>query len=93
MDELLWQRTLLQFIEIRFRPGVQVTNEEIQAYFDQVVSPAARAAHPGQPVALEDFRNQIETTLTGQRVDQEMDVWLKEARRHTDIVYHEEAFR
>ena len=50
------------------------------------VSPAARAAHPGQPVALEDFRDQIETTLTGQRVDQEMDTWLKEARRHTEIV-------
>lgn len=93
VDELLWERTLLQFVEIRFRPGVQVTNEEIQAYFDQVVSPAARAAHPGQPVALEDYRSQIETTLTGQRVDQEMDAWLKEARRHTDINYHEEAFQ
>jgi hypothetical protein len=93
VDELLWQRTLLQFIEIRFRPGVQVTSEEIQKYFDEVVSPAARAAHPGQPVALEDFRDQIETKLTGQRVDQEIDTWLKEARRHTDIAYHEEAFR
>ena len=93
VDELLWQRTLLQFIEIRFRPGIQITNEEIQTYFDRVVSPAARAAHPGQPVGLEDFRSQIETTLTGQRVDQEMDTWLKEARRHTDIAYHEEVFR
>ena len=26
VDELLWQRTLLQFIEIRFRPGIQITN-------------------------------------------------------------------
>jgi peptidyl-prolyl cis-trans isomerase SurA len=93
LDDLLWQRTLLQFIEVRFRPGIQISNEEIQTYFDQVVSPAARAAHPGQPVALEDFRNQIETTLAGQRVDRELDTWLKEARRHTDIAYHEEAFQ
>ena len=46
LDELLWQRTLLQLIEVRFRPGIQISNEEIQTYFDQVVSPAARAAHP-----------------------------------------------
>jgi hypothetical protein len=93
VDELLWQRTLLQFIEVRFRPGIQVTNEEIQKYFDEVVIHAARAAHPGQPVALEDYRDQIEKTLTGQRVDQEMDTWLKDARRHTDIVYRDEVFR
>lgn len=93
VDELLWQRTLLQFIEVRFRPGIQITSEEIEKYFEQVVLPAARAANPGQPPALEDYRQQIEKTLTGQRVDQEMDTWLKEARRHTDIVYHEEAFR
>jgi hypothetical protein len=70
-----------------------VTDEQIQDYFDKVVAPAARAAHPSQPVSLADFRDQIERTLTGQREDQEMDNWLKEARRRTEIVYHEEALR
>ncbi len=92
-DELLWQRTLLRFIEVRFRPGVQVSDKDIQDYFDRTVAPAARAAHPGQPVALEDYRAQIESTLTGQRVDQEVDTWLKNARRRTAIVYHEEALK
>jgi peptidyl-prolyl cis-trans isomerase SurA len=92
-DELLWQRTLLLFIEVRFRPGVQVSDPEIQDYFDKVVAPAAKAAHPGQPVALEDYRNQIEKKLAGERVDQDMDTWLKQARRRTGVVYHEEAFQ
>ena len=50
-DELLWQRGLLWFIDARFRLGVQVTDQEIQDYFEKVVKPAAEAAHPGNPVA------------------------------------------
>jgi len=92
-DELLWQRTLLRFIEVRFRPAVQVTDQEIQDYFDQVVAPAARTAHPGEPVALEDYRSEIEETLSGQRVDREVDAWLREARKRTEIVIHEDALR
>lgn len=91
-NELLWQRTLLRFIGIRFRPGVQVSDQDIQKYFDETVAPAARAAHPGEPVTLEDYRNQIEEKLTGDRADQEMDRWLNEARKRNEIVYHEEAF-
>jgi peptidyl-prolyl cis-trans isomerase SurA len=92
-DMLLWQRTLLLFIEVRFRPGVQVSDEDIQDYFNKVVRPAAEATHPGQPVALEDYRDNIEKTLAGERADQQMDNWLKEARRRTEIVFHEEVFR
>jgi hypothetical protein len=92
-DELLWQRTLLRFIEVRFRPAVQVSDQEIQDYFDQVVAPAARAAHPGEPVVLEDYRDQIEEKLSGQRVDKEVDTWLKEARKRNEIVIHEDALR
>jgi peptidyl-prolyl cis-trans isomerase SurA len=92
-DELLWQRTLLRFIQIRFRPGVQVSDDDIQKYFDQNVAPAARAAHPGQPVVLEDYRAGIEEKLTGDRVDQEMNNWLEGARTRNEIVFHEEVFR
>jgi hypothetical protein len=92
-DLLLWQRTLLLFIEVRFQSGVQVTGQDIQDYFDKVVKPAAEAAHPGQPIALEDYRDQIEQTLTGQRADRQMDTWLKEARNHTEIVFHDEVLR
>jgi peptidyl-prolyl cis-trans isomerase SurA len=92
-DMLLWQRTLLQFVSLRFRPGVQVTDQQIQDYFDRTVAPAARAAHPGQPVALEDFRAQIEEALAGQQADRDMDNWLTEARRRNEIVFHPEALQ
>ncbi|HWB85591.1 MAG TPA: hypothetical protein VG675_15710 [Bryobacteraceae bacterium] len=92
-DEMLWQSTLLQFIEVRFRPGVQVSDEEIQDYFDRIVKPEAAKAHPNEPVALEDYRDDIEEKLAGQRVDEQMDNWLKEAKKRTEIVYHDEAFQ
>jgi len=92
-DALLWQRTLLQFVDVRFRPAAQITAVEIQRYFDTVLAPKLRAAKPGQEIALDDYRDQIEDTLAAQREDREMDNWLREARRQTQIVYHDEAFQ
>lgn len=92
-DALLWQRTLLQFVDVRFRPAVQITADEIQRYFDTVLAPKLRAAKPGETPALDDYRDQIEDTLAGQREDREMDRWLREARLLTPIIYHDEAFQ
>jgi hypothetical protein len=91
--ELLWELTLTRFVDSRFLPGVQVTPEEIQKYFDSVVAPMARKAHPDQPVDLEDYRDEIETKLAGERADRDMDRWLKEARGRAAVIFHEEAFQ
>ena len=91
-DELLWQRTLLSFLDVRFRPSVQVSDKEIQDYFDKIVKPAFQAAHAGQTVSIDDYRDQIEATLTGQREDQEMTKWLDQAKKRTEIAYHNDAF-
>ena len=92
-DELLWQLTMLSFVDVRFRPSVQVTEQELRDYFEKVVKPVAQAAHPGESIQPEDYRQKMEETLTGNRADQEMDLWLRETRKRTDIVYHEEAFQ
>jgi hypothetical protein len=92
-DELLWQRTLLLFVQVRFETGVQFTDAEVEAYFEKTVKPAAEAAHPGQPVSIEDFREQIGKTLTGQRTDQQLDTWLRDVRHRANIVIHEETLQ
>ena len=92
-DELLWQLTLLRFVEVRFQPGVQITDEEIEDYFEKKVKPVAQLAHPGEEISLGDYRAEIEETLAGQRTDQEVDTWLKEMRQRTEIVYHDEALQ
>jgi peptidyl-prolyl cis-trans isomerase SurA len=92
-EELLRQLAMQMFIEIRFRPGVQVSDAEIEDYFHKSVESVARAAHPGKTPALEDYHDEIEEHLIGERVNQQLDAWLQQARKHIEVVYHEEALR
>ncbi len=93
LDALIWQRNLLDFTDIRFRPGVQVTDQEIRDYFDKAIKPAVEAAQPGKPLELADYRDPIEETLVGAKIDQEIDDWLKRARSRTEIIFHDEALQ
>jgi hypothetical protein len=90
---LAWQLTLLRFIGLRFRPGIQIGDPEIRKYFDEHMRAGLMAAHPGQTPSVEDYRAGIEQTLIDQAADQQMEQWLKEARRRTHIQYHDEVFR
>jgi hypothetical protein len=92
-DQLLWARRLMRFIGVRFRPGVRVPDTDIQKYFDEKVAPAARAAHPGENVSIEDYREQIEEKLAGDLADNEMNTWLAESRKRNEIVFHDEVFQ
>lgn len=34
-EQLLWQLTVLRFIDQRFRPGIDISDEEVRAYYSQ----------------------------------------------------------
>ena len=86
-NQLRKQLMLLRFIDVRFKPGVQVTEEEIRDYFEKYVQPSNPA---GQ---IDDYWEVIEEKLVDERADKEVDQWLKEARARADIQYHEEVFQ
>ena len=90
---LLWQATLVRFLDVRFRPGIQVGDEEIRNYFNEHLRPDLQKAQPGTALSLDDYRDRIEQTLIGQAVNQQVEQWLREARRRTRIVFHEDAFQ
>jgi len=92
-EQLHWQRTFASFVSLRFRAAVQVTDQDVEEYFDKTVAPAARAAKADGSITLDEFRDRIRSKLTGDREDQQMNQWLMEGRRRTAIVYHEEAFQ
>lgn len=92
-SHLLWQLTLLRFIEIRFRPAVEVTDAQIQAYFNQNVAELQKRAGTSRNLTLDDVRAQIRDILTEQGADKQLDEWLAEARKRTRIEFHEEAFQ
>ena len=90
---LLWQLTLLRFIDARFRPGVQVSDEEIRAYFESEQAKGEQTPSAGKQPRFEDLRDQIRETLTNQRVDRLLNDWLAAARKRAHIVFHQEAFQ
>lgn len=90
---LLWQLALLRFVDARFRPGVQVTDDEIRASFESELAKLEKEAAPGKKPKLEDLRDPIRETLINQRVDQQLDEWLDATRKRTRIQFHPEAFR
>lgn len=86
---LLWQLTLVRFIDLRFRPAIQVSAQDVQEYFRTEVLPKQK---PGQTVRLAEVRDQILQTLSAQRADQQLDEWLKHAKATTRIDYKKGVF-
>jgi hypothetical protein len=87
---LLWQLTLLRFIDYRFRPGIQIPDSDVQAYYRQQVSEWQQKGIKPIP-GLEESRAQIEEILTQKRIDQVLNQWIKDTRSQVTITYHDAA--
>lgn len=92
-DYLLMLRQFAQFTEIRFQPGIQVTEEEIRERFAKEAQNEADRSRNPQKINFEEMHDRIEQILTSERVNQEMETWLKAARSRARIRYHEDAFK
>ena len=89
-DELLWQLTVLRFIDQRFRAGVLVTDEEVKSYYDQHLA-ALRAQYPNG-YSLQELQAKIRSSLEGERINQSFNEWLEQQRKMYRIEYRQEAF-
>jgi hypothetical protein len=89
-ERLLWQITVLQFINQRFRVGVVVTDEDIRSYYDQHAA-EMRKQQPNA-VALEALAPKIKEVLEGERINKSFDEWLDQTRQGYRVEYKQEAF-
>lgn len=89
-EELLWQLTVLRFIDQRFRAGVLVTDEEAKSYYDQHLA-ELRAQYPNG-YTLEELQAKVRTSLEGERINQSFNEWLEQQRKMYRIEYRQEAF-
>lgn len=92
LAQLRWQMTVLQFIDQRFRPGVLVSDEQVDAYYREHIAELAKA-NGGKRPTLDEARQDIENTLTGERVNEQFYAWLDGQRKQTNIEYHEPGLR
>ena len=83
MDELRarWRQRMeaLRFIEIRFRSGIQISNAEIQEYYDKTLLPEY-AKQKVPPAKLADVSDRIREVLLQQQVSNLLGDWLKSLR-------------
>lgn len=84
---LLWQLTVLRFVDLKFRPGVFINEDQLQAYYRSHLD-EFKKAHPAAS-SFEDVRGEIEETLVGQRVNELFYAWLDEKRKAASIEYRE----
>ena len=83
--QLLWQLTVLRFIDQRFRTGVFASDQEIRAYYD-----SHAALHNA---SFEAAAPQIKSTIEGERVNQQFEEWIAEQRKRIRVEYREGAFQ
>jgi hypothetical protein len=89
-EHLLAGLRMLRYTDLRFRPEVEISEDALRAYYDQLtVSPGNTPVRP----TFEASRSDIEKLLTEQQTMQALDRWLGIARGETSIVYHEAAFK
>lgn len=86
IEELRNQLITLRFIEFRFRPGIAVTDADIESYYRSKFLPEWKPGNGDAP-PLDDVREQIEKILTDQRIDQALNRWIEDARKQARIVF------
>jgi hypothetical protein len=89
---LLRQARFLRFIDLRFKPEVQVEESQLQRYYDDVLRPAY-VKKGAKPPSYDEARSECEEAVAGELVDRRVEAWLKDARSRARIVYEDDAFR
>jgi peptidyl-prolyl cis-trans isomerase SurA len=88
--QLLWQITVLQFIDERFRGGVVVTVDEVRDFYDGHYA-ELRQQYPKDD-SFEALEPKIQTMLEGQRINQSFNEWLDQARKNYAVEFKQAAF-
>jgi hypothetical protein len=89
---LLWQLTVLRFIDQRFRPAVLVTDQDIEQYYNEHRS-QFRKTGTAQPKSLDEARSEIQQAIAGERMNKLFYAWLAARRKSANIQYKEEGLQ
>ena len=78
------QLYLARYLDYKFRPAVQVEEEDISKYYQEELAPALRAR--GQtPPPLDDLREQIRELLVQRGINERADTWFEETKSRLQI--------
>ena len=93
-DEFLWQITVMQFVEFRFSPSVQVSEAEVREYYTKTYVPKFASTTPGtEPPPMEDVYERISAIIASTKSNSLLFQWLQQGREQAKVRYVEEAFQ
>jgi hypothetical protein len=81
----------MRFTDLRFRPEVQISDEELHEFYNTLAA-EWRQKDPANVPSFDASRDQVEKLLTDQRTAQALDRWLGTQRNETQILYHPQVF-
>ena len=84
---LLWQLTVLHFIDQRFATSISVSDQQTEEYFNSHRAALAKS-HPDARSAS-DVRPEIEAEILGEQANQQFEVWIDQTRKTTRIEFRE----
>lgn len=76
---------VMRFIDFRFRTGMQITQEDVQRYYKRSYLADMKRINEA-PEPFEKIRSSLEERIAQQRVDSQLDQWLRELRASTRVV-------
>jgi peptidyl-prolyl cis-trans isomerase SurA len=85
--------TLLMFVDVRFRPGVQVPEADIREYYEKQLIPEWKKTHTGTAPGFEESKAEVENAIAADIADHALDRWLGQTRTQTQILFRSEVFR
>jgi hypothetical protein len=92
--EMQWRISVSRFIDYRFAPGVQVTDEEVEKYYRDEYSAQHRKLNPGAAVPpLDEVRDSIVRIVTNRKTNAAMEQWLARMRETLRVTYFLEVFK
>lgn len=89
-SQFQWQLTVLQFVDMRFKPAAFVSDAEIEKYYRDHT--AALKRQTGKS-SLNELRQHITNILSGEKVNKLFFAWLDEQRKESQIKYLEEGLQ
>jgi hypothetical protein len=89
-EQLLWQLTVLRFIDQRFRAGVLITDEDVRNYYDLHLADLKRQ-YP-QDSSYKALEPKIRASLEGERINQNFIESIEGARKRVHVRYIQGAF-
>jgi parvulin-like peptidyl-prolyl isomerase len=93
-QEIQWRVTVQRFVDFRFAPGVQVSDADVQEYYQKEFVPALQKQDPQAAVPpLDEVTDRITRVLTTRKTNVAMEQWLALTRETLKVRFFDEAFK